>query len=202
MATIYDLKPRFQALLRPLVARLARAGVTANQVTLAACLLSVAVGLWLAFAAPGPPAFALLPVVLFVRMAMNAADGMLAREFGQASALGAVLNEITDLLSDAVLALPFAYLPGVPPLAIAGFILLAALVELAGLSHQLATGTRSYAGPLGKSDRAFALGAWATWVALGLPASPAGQLLWLGLLTLLLLLTLWNRLPRPPKKPS
>ena len=36
--TIYDLKPRFQALLRPLVARLAAAGVTANQVTMFAAL--------------------------------------------------------------------------------------------------------------------------------------------------------------------
>ena len=30
--TIYDLKPRFQALLRPACQRLVRAGVTANQV--------------------------------------------------------------------------------------------------------------------------------------------------------------------------
>jgi CDP-diacylglycerol---glycerol-3-phosphate 3-phosphatidyltransferase len=34
--TVYALKPRFQALLRPLVDRLATAGVTANQVTIAA----------------------------------------------------------------------------------------------------------------------------------------------------------------------
>ena len=33
--TLYDLKPRFQSLLRPLVHRLATAGVTANQVTVA-----------------------------------------------------------------------------------------------------------------------------------------------------------------------
>ena len=44
MATIYDLKPGFQALLRPLCGALARAGVTANQVTVAAALLSVAGG--------------------------------------------------------------------------------------------------------------------------------------------------------------
>ena len=34
--TIYALKPRFQAGLRPLTARLAALGITANQVTLAA----------------------------------------------------------------------------------------------------------------------------------------------------------------------
>ena len=45
--TLYDLKPRFQSLLRPLVRRLAAAGVTANQVTLAAAIGSVALGVLL-----------------------------------------------------------------------------------------------------------------------------------------------------------
>ncbi len=43
--TLYALKPRFQGLLRPLVARLAAAGVTANQVTVAAAAGSVGVAL-------------------------------------------------------------------------------------------------------------------------------------------------------------
>lgn len=38
--TIYDLKPKFQNLLRPVVIRLFNAGITANQVTLAAMFLS------------------------------------------------------------------------------------------------------------------------------------------------------------------
>ncbi|MBF0985487.1 MAG: CDP-alcohol phosphatidyltransferase family protein, partial [Campylobacter sp.] len=42
--TIYDLKPKFQNLLRPLVRRLYSAGVTANEVTLAACVISVLLG--------------------------------------------------------------------------------------------------------------------------------------------------------------
>ena len=45
--SIYGLKPRFQALLRPVVGVLYRAGVTANQVTLAACVVSVALGAFL-----------------------------------------------------------------------------------------------------------------------------------------------------------
>ena len=36
--SIYELKPRFQNLLRPLVRRLYSAGVTANAVTIAACV--------------------------------------------------------------------------------------------------------------------------------------------------------------------
>jgi CDP-diacylglycerol--glycerol-3-phosphate 3-phosphatidyltransferase len=49
LATIYDLKPRFQALLRPIAASLVQAGVSANAVTIAALLMSIAQGAWLAF---------------------------------------------------------------------------------------------------------------------------------------------------------
>jgi CDP-diacylglycerol--glycerol-3-phosphate 3-phosphatidyltransferase len=44
MPSIYQLKPRFQALLRPTVQRLHARGVTANQVTLAAAGVSVLLG--------------------------------------------------------------------------------------------------------------------------------------------------------------
>ena len=44
MPSIYDLKPRFQALLRPISNGLVRIGATANQVTVLALLLSCAVG--------------------------------------------------------------------------------------------------------------------------------------------------------------
>ena len=40
--SVYQLKPRFQALLRPLVQRLHDSGITANQVTLAALVVSLA----------------------------------------------------------------------------------------------------------------------------------------------------------------
>ena len=44
MPSVYQLKPAFQALLRPLIGGLVRLGVTANMVTVAALLLSLAVG--------------------------------------------------------------------------------------------------------------------------------------------------------------
>ena len=107
--SIYALKPKFQNLLRPLVARLYRRGISANQVTLAACGLSLLLGALLTACAGTAPLFWLLPLWLFVRMAMNAADGMLAREFGQQSALGGCLNELTDVAADAALYLPLAF---------------------------------------------------------------------------------------------
>ena len=44
MPSVYDLKPKFQGLLRPVTNGLASMGVTANQVTIAALLLSFAPG--------------------------------------------------------------------------------------------------------------------------------------------------------------
>lgn len=62
--TIYDLKPKFQSLLRPYVKQLFKKGITANQVTLSALLLSIAVG-GLLLLHPSPRLFLLLPFVLF-----------------------------------------------------------------------------------------------------------------------------------------
>jgi CDP-diacylglycerol--glycerol-3-phosphate 3-phosphatidyltransferase len=168
MPTLYELKPRFQGILRPLVARLAAAGVTANQVTVAAGVASIVLGALLALEHRG---WVLLPLFLFVRMAMNAIDGMLAREHGQASRLGAVLNELMDVISDAALTVPFATLPGWNPLAVAGAIFFAALTEMAGMMGLAIGSTRRYDGPFGKSDRALALGVLGTWLSFGWPVS-------------------------------
>src|SRR5207253_7948227 len=82
MASIYDLKPRFQALLRPLTRRLAAIGVTANQVTVAAALLSLAAGTMIALWHEEDWPLLLLPGVLLIRMSLNSIEGMLAREHG------------------------------------------------------------------------------------------------------------------------
>ena len=169
MASIYDLKPAFQRLLRPLADGLARAGVTPNAVTAVALAGSLALGAALA-AWPNRRALLLaLPAWLFVRMALNAIDGMMAREHAMATPAGAVLNEVGDVLADLALYLPLARLapgvPGVAPLAVL-FAIGAAMTELCGLLGPLLGGPRRYDGPLGKSDRAFAVGALA--LAIGL----------------------------------
>ncbi len=193
--SIYELKPRFQALLRPLVGRLARAGVTANQVTVAACAVSVALGVWLFFAAPGRWAFALIPLWMFLRMAFNAIDGMLAREHGQKSALGAFLNELTDVISDAALYAPFALIAPFGGFWVGAVIVLAGLSEFAGALGPTVGASRRYDGPMGKSDRAFVFGALGLYVALGWPL--AGWTAWLmPLLAALVAWTIANRIRR------
>jgi CDP-diacylglycerol--glycerol-3-phosphate 3-phosphatidyltransferase len=188
MRTIYDLKPRFQGLLRPLADRMAVAGVTANQVTVAAVLLSAAAGLAVSLQPDARWPFLLLPAVLFIRMALNAIDGMLAREHGMKSALGAILNELGDVFSDLLLYAPLATVAGVNSLWLAVFLLLVVISEMAGVVPLQIGASRRYDGPLGKSDRAFAVGALGLLLGLGLEAGE-----WLnGVLAGLSLLALWT----------
>ena len=200
MPSIYQLKPRFQALLRPGVKRLYERGVTANQVTVAAALVSILLGVLLAGLSHITWLFILIPVWMLLRMALNAVDGMLAREFGQQSRLGAYLNELCDVVADSALYLPFALLPGVSP-ALVVIVVLAALVsEYAGVMGPLVGAERRYDGPMGKSDRAFVFGVLGAGVATGLLSAA-----WLnGVLLVVLLLslhTLYNRVSRGLAQP-
>ena len=169
MPTIYSLKPRFQALLRPIVVRLASRGITANQVTLAALVLSLATGLLTALGASHwhwP--LLLVPAVLFVRMALNAIDGMLAREHAMQSPEGAILNELGDVISDAALYLPFALIPGICGSLVVIAVVMALISEMTGVVAIQIGAQRRYDGPMGKSDRAFTFGLLGLLLGLGL----------------------------------
>lgn len=195
MISIYSLKPRFQSLLRPIVRRLAARGVRANQVTLVAAVVSLLVAVLVAWQATHLWLFALIPAWMLLRMALNAVDGMLAREFGQQSALGAYLNELCDVVADTALYLPFALLSGVSTLLVVVVVMIAALVEYAGVLGLMVGASRRYDGPMGKSDRAAAFGLLGAGVAAGLINSMWVNLI-LGLILLLLMYTLYNRVRR------
>ncbi|MDR0439970.1 MAG: CDP-alcohol phosphatidyltransferase family protein [Candidatus Accumulibacter sp.] len=172
--SIYQLKPAFQSLLRPLARQLASIGVRANAVTLMAMLVSLFLGLWLhLLAGAAPVLYLFVPLWMFLRMALNAIDGMLAREFGQKTPLGAYLNELSDVVSDAALYLPFVWVPPFGWQSVGAVIVLAALSEMAGALGPMIGAPRRYDGPMGKSDRAFLFGALGLWAGLaggGLPA--------------------------------
>ena len=192
MLSIYQLKPRFQNLLRPGVQRLFDRGVTANQVTLAAGIVSLLLGVLLAVFISHVWLFALIPLWMLLRMALNAVDGMLAREFGQQSKLGAYLNELCDVIADSALYLPFALLPGVSPLLVVLVVLFAVISEYAGVLGPMVGAGRRYDGPMGKSDRAFCFGVLGAGVACELLAASWINGL-LAVILLLLLATLVNR---------
>lgn len=172
MATIYDLKPAFQQLLRPIVRILARSGATPNQITYLALFLSLAAGAMIALLHGAQWALLAMPFVLFIRMALNAIDGMLAKEHDMKSDAGAMLNEMSDVLSDAALYLPFALIEGVSAVWVVLFVIVAILTEMAGVLGAMIGGVRRYDGPMGKSDRAFVIGALS--LLLGLGISPDG----------------------------
>ncbi|MEZ5873475.1 MAG: CDP-alcohol phosphatidyltransferase family protein [Hyphomicrobiales bacterium] len=195
MATIYDLKPKFQALLRPAAARLARAGVTANAVTVAALVLSAAQGAWLTLNPGAALPLLVLPVTLFVRMALNAIDGIMAKEHGDASPEGAVLNELSDVVSDAALYLPFGLIPGVSPGLVALTVVAGIVSEMAGTLGPMIKASRRYDGPLGKSDRAFAFGLLAVLIGVGI-APGLWTSVYLAVLLALSAITVLNRARR------
>lgn len=192
MISTYQLKTRFQALLRPLTAALYRAGITANQITISACVISLALG---AAALAHPEhnyLFLLISFWFLLRMAANAVDGMLAREYAQASRLGAVLNELGDIISDVALYLPFAFVAGSQPWLVVAVTLLAVLSEFAGLLGAVMGNERGYAGPMGKSDRALVFGIVGLLIGCGLPVAGFTNWIWAAVIVLLIL-TVINR---------
>lgn len=195
MPSIYDLKPAFQRLLRPCARALAASGITANQVTIAAMVLSVAVGAAVALRPHARWPLLLMPAFLFVRMALNAIDGMLAREHGMKSRLGAVLNEVGDVVSDTALYLPLALVPDIHAPLVTLIVTLSIISEMTGVVAVQIGASRRYDGPMGKSDRAFVFGVVALLGGLGVPMQP-----WLtpvlAVVVALLALTIMNRARR------
>jgi CDP-diacylglycerol--glycerol-3-phosphate 3-phosphatidyltransferase len=190
--TLYAIKPAFQNLLRPACRALARAGVTANQVTLAAMLLSVVTGAALAILREETWALLLLPAALLVRMALNAIDGMLAREHDMQSALGGLLNELGDVISDIALYVPFGLIAGVSPVMVNAAVVLAVLSEMTGVAAVQIGASRRYDGPMGKSDRAVGFGLLAVLLGCGLqPGTWVNACL--GIIVILTAVTILNR---------
>ena len=195
ITTIYDLKPAFQQLLRPLMVWLANAGITPNQITWAALLLSVATGAAVVWTGGASWLLISIPLVLLVRMALNALDGMLAKEYQQQSRAGAMLNEMGDVVADAALYLPLGLLAGVSGVMVTLFVSVGIFAEMAGVLGAAIGGTRRYDGPMGKSDRAFLFGCIALLLGLGMTPGWWVDAL-LGVAVLLGGLTLVNRCRR------
>ena len=158
MISVYDIKPAFQRLLQPVVVTMRRIGATPNHVTLSAILLSISLG----YAILNYPNFRwtllMVPLGLLIRMALNAIDGMMAKQYHLESKLGEVLNELGDVVSDAVIIFPLVVIPGVEIWVILLFGILAIINEFAGVLGKAMGGDRRYDGPMGKSDRALFIG--------------------------------------------
>jgi CDP-diacylglycerol--glycerol-3-phosphate 3-phosphatidyltransferase len=191
MISVYQLKPKFQALLQPLLQRLRSWGVSPNLLTLLGILLSLAMGIY-ALYGDRTIALVLMPIVLLLRMALNALDGMMARQYNLQSKMGALLNEVGDVVSDIVLYYPLYVLFAMDQIWIMCFLLLSVLNEFAGLLGQALGGARRYEGPMGKSDRALVVGILCLLFLFKAPIY--GYLTWIWLVVYCLLI--WSTLKR------
>ncbi|MDR3220125.1 MAG: CDP-alcohol phosphatidyltransferase family protein [Dysgonamonadaceae bacterium] len=160
MISIYNIKPKFQQFLLPVLQVLHKRSVTANQITMASLILSLLIGVLFWFAADYPVLFLALPIGLFIRMALNALDGMMARTYNQQSKGGEVLNELGDVVSDLFIYFPLLRFEGADRYWVIAFICFSIVNEFAGILGKAVSGQRRYEGPMGKSDRAFVMGVY------------------------------------------
>lgn len=190
--SIYQLKPRFQQALRGLVDWAWHKGITPNQLTVTALALSVLTGLTVYWRHEHLAIYLIVPVVLFVRMALNAMDGMLARTYQMQTPLGALLNELGDVLADVALYLPFGVLPFVSQPLLVLIVIGALCTELTGCVATQIGATRRYDGPMGKSDRALLFSLYAIAIQFGQPNAIVFNL-GATVVLLLLIMTVLNR---------
>lgn len=167
---MYQIKPRFQALLMPLVDRAAERGIRPNHLTLAAVGVSALAGVVVAASSATPGLLWIVPVAYLIRMALNAMDGLLAHHHNMSTPGGAILNELSDVVSDALAYLPFAFLLPDQGALVVIAVVLGLIAEVAALAAATGSGRRNE-GPLGKSDRALAFGVLAVVVAVGIQAA-------------------------------
>ncbi|MCG7418941.1 hypothetical protein BHU61_12015 [Macrococcus epidermidis] len=193
MISIYELKPKFQQLLMPIVDKLRAVGMTPNQITVSALVLSIITGAIIALNYNNRWIFLLMPIVMFVRMALNAIDGVMAKKYNMKSNLGMLLNEIGDVVSDLVLFLPFILIVHDKGISVLLFIGFSIVSEMAGSLVQIIGAKRMYNGPMGKSDRAFLIGLVSLLIALNIKIIPFIHII-LYIATLLIILNTYIRI--------
>ena len=189
MISVYKLKPKFQQLLHPSLVWLHQKKVTANLITVVAIVFSFCIGVLFWEASVVPFFFLALPIGLLIRMILNALDGMMAREFGQTSRLGEVLNELGDVISDVFIFFPLLKYHPESLYLIVVFIVLSVLNEFAGIMGKVLGGQRRYDGPMGKSDRALLVGIYGLISYFGVGITTYSQVIFSIIIALLLLST-------------
>ncbi len=180
-------------MLIPMQNWLVRNHFSANQITLLGCFLSMGYAYLLFWSIHTYILLLFLPVFLLIRMTLNALDGMVATATESQSAMGSVLNEVCDIISDLALFGALSILLPTPVWLWWVLIIFGLLSEFIALAVFQAIGTRPFTGPFGKSDRALYLGLLAVLLAL---MPQASFLFYAYIMTgiALALITIWNRL--------
>lgn len=159
---LYAIKPKFQQALNPIKELFIFLHISPTQINILALLFSMLGGLAFYYADKIPSLLLLIPIVAFIRIALNALDGMVARQTNAANQqFGEVLNETLDRLSDIFFFSGFALASFTPTNLSFGVLLLILLNSYLSIVSKAAGGSRQYGGLMGKADRMFWLGAFA-----------------------------------------
>lgn len=172
---LYASKAAVNARLVPVVDRLAAAGVTPDQLTLAAVPVAVAGGACLLASTAWPVLLLLIPVLVVARIVLNLLDGSMARRTGRIHPRGELFNEVGDRLADTAFLAPVAFLPGAMPEVVLLGVLAGVLASYTGITAKAAGGERIYSGILSKPGRMALLSACSVWAFI---AGPADTLAW------------------------
>jgi len=193
--SLYSLKNWFQRKLGGLVSFLCFLNVSANHVTFFSVLISAFTGFFIFFISNKEEMrvyFLIVPVLFFVRIILNILDGLIAKKRKINSGFGMILNEVSDVVSDALVFLPFLFVKELNVVFLVLFVFFSFLSEFAGAVAFMVCKKRSVAGPMGKPDRLFVFGLISISIAVGFWVEKLNDVLILT--NTLLLLTIYNRL--------
>jgi CDP-diacylglycerol--glycerol-3-phosphate 3-phosphatidyltransferase len=150
---LYATKGAVNTRLVPLVDRLSRAGVTPDQVTLAAVPVALVGGACLLVSTQVPVLLLAVPLLIVIRIVLNLIDGNLARRTGRIHPRGELFNEVGDRLADIAFLAPVAWLPGASASLVLLGVLGGVLASYVGITSRAAGGERIYRGILSKPGR-------------------------------------------------
>lgn len=163
---IYRIKPAFQRFLQPITSFLVKNKVSPDWLTGGAIIVAGVMAF--AFLQSTEDLLWLWLVVIgaFVRTALNALDGQVARALGDAGDWGEVKNELGDRLADMIIFAALIFLPTIPQILSVAALCTAFLSGYIGVLSKAITGVRDYSGIMGKPDRMAAIAIGSGFVAL------------------------------------
>lgn len=150
---LYAMKAAANARLIPVVDVLTAAGVTPDQVTLAAVPVAMLGGACLLASPEVPMLLLAVPLLAVLRIVLNLIDGNMARKTGKMHPRGELFNELGDRLADTALLAPVAFLPGASSEIVLLGVLVGVLASYIGITARAAGGERIYNGVLSKPGR-------------------------------------------------
>lgn len=173
---LYATKAAVNARLVPLVDRMAAAGISPDQVTLAAVPVAVAGGACLLLSPTVPALLLAVPVLVVLRILLNLVDGNMARRTGRIHPRGELYNELGDRVADVAFLAPVAWLPGALPEVVLLGVLVGVLASYVGITARAAGGERIYRGILSKPGRMALLVACSAWAFVAGPSAGPGTM--------------------------